>query len=394
MFDQLTSKPADKILALMAMLREDPREDKLDLGVGVYRDENGLTPIMAAVRDAERTLLETQETKSYLGMDGNADYNKSMSHLIFGDQADFSRIRACQAPGGSGALHILAILLSAAHAGATVWQPEPTWPNHAALLHVDGLAFKNYPYLDPANGTLVFDAMIDALGGAKAGDVVLLHGCCHNPSGVDLNLEQWHALADLFDHRGLVPFVDIAYQGFGDGIDEDAAGLRILAHRLPEMVVAASSSKNFAVYRDRVGSALILADSSGNADTAFSHLTAAARSTYSMPPDHGAAAVAMVLNDPGLRSNWKDELDGIRQRIEMLRGLLAQALRQRTQSDRFDYLTRCKGMFSKLNLQLDCIRRLRNDHGVYIIDDGRINVAALTEASIDKVALSVSAVLR
>lgn len=394
MFETLTPKPADKIIALMGIHRADPRPDKVDLGVGVYRDEAGATPIMAALREAESRLFDAQQTKSYLGMDGSAAYNEAMRGLIFGEAADVARIRACQSPGGSGALHILAHLLSAAKAGAHVWLPDVTWPNHQSLIDVGGLDFKTYPYLDPSTGALAFENMIGALSKADQGDIVLLHGCCHNPTGVDLSNEHWRELAKLFGRDGLVPLVDIAYQGFGHGIEEDAAGLRILADALPEMVVAASSSKNFAVYRDRVGSALVVADNPAAADIAFSHLTAAARTTYSMPPDHGAAAVAIVLDDPDLRSRWKGELDGMRDRIRTLRRMLADALRQQTQSDRFDYLRGCNGMFSRLGIDAEQIDRLREEHAVYIVGDSRINVAGLTETNVDKVARSIAAVLR
>lgn len=391
-----TLKPAapDKIIALIGMFRDDPRSEKLDLGVGVYKDAQGRTPIIAAVREAERRLHDTQETKSYLGMAGDPAFNVALGRLVFGEGADFSRIRGCQAPGGSGALRLVAELVRRARPGATIWLSDPTWPNHVPLLEAAGLATKAYPYFDAGTGEVTFDAMLAALRKAEPGDLVLLHGCCHNPTGADLETAQWQAVTDLVAERGLVPFVDLAYQGFGDGLAEDAAGLRLLASRVPEMLVAASCSKNFSVYRDRVGAAFILARSPAEADIAASQIASVARGIYSMPPDHGAAAVRIILEDPALRKEWQDELDAMRERMKRLREGLAEALRRHTNSDRFDFVTSHRGMFSRLGLSTEQVERLRTEHAVYMVGDSRINVAGLREDAFDRLAAAIAAVIR
>ncbi|TIL80833.1 MAG: aspartate/tyrosine/aromatic aminotransferase, partial [Mesorhizobium sp.] len=290
MFETLQPAPADKILALIGLYRADPRPGKVDLGVGVYKDRDGRTPVMRAVREAENRLLQGQDTKTYLGLAGDTAFDTAMAKLTFGDNADLSRIRTAQAPGGSGALRLVAELLQRTRAGATVWLSDPTWPNHMPVMRAAGLQIRDYPYFDAASGSVRFKDMVAALRTAERGDVVLLHGCCHNPTGANLDAAQWAEVADLVVERGPLPFVDIAYQGFGEGLDADAAGLRLLAARAPEMVVASSCSKNFAVYRDRVGAAMILAKDSAQADVAMSQMLSAARALYSMPPDHGAAA--------------------------------------------------------------------------------------------------------
>ncbi|TIT77219.1 MAG: aspartate/tyrosine/aromatic aminotransferase, partial [Mesorhizobium sp.] len=309
MFETLQPAPADKILALIGLYRADTRPGKVDLGVGVYKDRDGRTPVMRAVREAEKRLLASQDTKTYLGLAGDTGFNAAMIKLAFGEGADPSRIRAAQAPGGSGALRLVAELLQRTRPGATVWLSDPTWPNHLPVMRAAGLKVRDYPYFDAASGAVRFDDMLAALKTANSGDVVLLHGCCHNPTGANLDAAQWAEVADVLLDRGLLPFVDIAYQGFGEGLDADAAGLRLLAGKVPEMVVASSCSKNFAVYRDRVGAAMIVAKDGAQADVAMSQMLAAARALYSMPPDHGAAAVRMVLEDAALKKDWETELE-------------------------------------------------------------------------------------
>ncbi|TIR24202.1 MAG: aspartate/tyrosine/aromatic aminotransferase [Mesorhizobium sp.] len=393
MFETLQPAPADKILALIGLYRNDPRPGKVDLGVGVYKDIDGRTPVMRAVREAEKRLLASQDTKTYLGLAGDTGFNAAMINLAFGDKADHSRIRAAQAPGGSGALRLVAELLQRTRPGATVWLSDPTWPNHPPVMRAAGLEVRNYPYFDAASGAVRFDEMLATLRTANSGDVVLLHGCCHNPTGANLDAAQWAKVADVLLGRGLLPFVDIAYQGFGEGLDADAAGLRLLAERVPEMVVASSCSKNFAVYRDRVGAAMIMAKDGAQADVAMSQMLAAARALYSMPPDHGAAAVRMVLEDASLRKDWETELEEMRLRMLRLRVAFAEALRRQSNSDRFDFVASHRGMFSRLGLTEAQVERLRTDHAVYMVGDSRINVAGLPEDGMDDLAKAIVSVL-
>lgn len=393
MFETLQPAPADKILALIGLYRNDPRPGKVDLGVGVYKDIDGRTPVMRAVREAEKRLLASQDTKTYLGLAGDTGFNAAMIKLAFGDKADHSRIRAAQAPGGSGALRLVAELLQRTRAGATVWLSDPTWPNHPPVMRAAGLKVRDYPYFDAASGAVRFDEMLAALRTANSGDVVLLHGCCHNPTGANLDAAQWAKVADVLLERGLLPFVDIAYQGFGEGLDADAAGLRLLAGKVPEMVVASSCSKNFAVYRDRVGAAMIMAKDGAQADVAMSQMLAAARALYSMPPDHGAAAVRMVLEDAALRKDWETELEEMRLRMLRLRVGFADALRRQSNSDRFDFVASHRGMFSRLGLTEAQVERLRTEHAVYMVGDSRINVAGLPEDGMDDLAKAIVSVL-
>ncbi|TGP52661.1 aspartate/tyrosine/aromatic aminotransferase [bacterium M00.F.Ca.ET.230.01.1.1] len=393
MFETLQPAPADKILALIGLYRNDPRPGKVDLGVGVYKDIDGRTPVMRAVREAEKRLLASQDTKTYLGLAGDTGFNAAMIKLAFGDKADLSRIRAAQAPGGSGALRLVAELLQRSRPGATVWLSDPTWPNHPPVMRAAGLQVRDYPYFDAASGAVRFDEMLAALKIANSGDVVLLHGCCHNPTGANLDATQWVKVADVLLERGLLPFVDIAYQGFGEGLDADAAGLRLLAERVPEMVVASSCSKNFAVYRDRVGAAMIMAKDSAQADVAMSQMLAAARALYSMPPDHGAAAVRMVLEDANLRKDWETELEEMRLHMLRLRVAFAEALRRQSNSDRFDFVASHRGMFSRLGLTEAQVERLRTEHAVYMVGDSRINVAGLPEVGMDDLAKAIVSVL-
>ena len=393
MFEKLQPAPADKILALIGLYRADPRADKVDLGVGVYKDETGATPVMRAVREAEQRLYAEQNTKTYLGLAGDTQFNSAMARMVFGPTADMSRIRAAQAPGGSGALRLVAELLKRTRADATVWVSDPTWPNHIPMMRGAGLQVAEYPYFDAATGGVRFDDMLATLRQAPSGDVVLLHGCCHNPTGANLTAAQWEAIADLLVERQLMPFIDIAYQGFGEGLDADAEGLRIVAAKVPEMVVAASCSKNFAVYRDRVGAAMVLAKDGAQGDVAISNMLSAARAIYSMPPDHGAAAVRIVLEDDALRADWENELNAMRERMLRLRVELADALRLQSNSNRFDFLAQHRGMFSRLGLTPQQVERLRVEHGIYMVDDSRINVAGLPEGKMTELAKAIVSVL-
>lgn len=393
MFETLQPAAPDGILMLMSLYRDDPRTDKLDLGVGVYKDVDGKTPVMRAVREAERRLHKTQASKSYLGLAGDVVFNELMIGLVFGEKAERPRLRAAQTPGGTGALRLLADLIAASRPDTTVWVPDPTWPNHMPILRAAGLTARTYPYFDGATGGVHFDSMIEALKGAAPGDVVLLHGCCHNPTGADLSTTQWEAVAALLAERGLTPFVDIAYQGFGDGLEKDAAGLRILAAHVPELLAAASCSKNFSVYRDRAGAALLLGRNAAEADTAYGQLLGLARGIWSMPPDHAAACVRIVLEDDDLRADWKAELEAVRLRMLSLREGFAEALRRQSNSDRFDFIARQRGMFSRLGLTGEQVSRLRAEHGVYIVGDSRFNVAGLPGDRLDALATKVVSVL-
>lgn len=393
MYETLSAAAPDKIIALIGMFKEDPRSNKVDLGVGVYKDEHGRTTIFNAVREAEQKLFAEQTTKTYLGMAGDPAFNAEMIKLVLGKDADFSRTRGAQAPGGSGALRIISELLRRARPDATVWLSDPTWPNHVPLVESSGLKTAKYPYFDAATGGVRFDEMISALREAKAGDVILLHGCCHNPTGANLTLDQWKVVADLLVEKQLFPFVDLAYQGFGDGLDADAASVRLLAAKVPEMAIAASCSKNFSVYRDRVGCAILLAKDAAQADIAFSQISNVARTMYSMPPDHGAAAVRIALSDKSLRADWEAELDSVRARMIRLREGLAEALRKRTNSDRFDFVAKHRGMFSRLGLTVDQVKRLREEHAIYMVDDSRINIAGLPEDRLDDLAGAIVSVL-
>lgn len=393
MYETLSAAAPDKIIALIGMFREDPRPNKVDLGVGVYKDEQGRTTIFDAVRKAEQKLYDEQTTKAYLGMAGDPGFNAEIIKLVLGNQADMTRTRAAQAPGGSGALRIIAELLRWARPEAKVWLSDPTWPNHVPLIESSGLKTVSYPYFDAATGGVRFDEMIAALGKAAAGDIVVLHGCCHNPTGANLTLDQWKVVADLLAEKQLFPFVDLAYQGFGDGLDEDAAGVRLLSSKVKEMAIAASCSKNFSVYRERVGCAILIARDAAQADIAFSQICSVARTMYSMPPDHGAAAVRIALTDQSLRADWEAELNSVRARMIRLREGLADALRRRTNSDRFDFVAKHRGMFSRLGLTFDQVKRLREEHAIYMVDDSRINVAGLPEERLDDVASAIVSVL-
>lgn len=389
MFEALPKAAPDKILALIEMYRADPRSDKLDLGVGVYKNETGQTPIMRSVQAAQERLLSEQKTKTYVGLDGDRAFNHTITQIALGDDYDTDRVRVMQTPGGSGALRVLSDLLSSARPHATVWVSDPTWANHAPILTAARLNIKTYPYFDAASGAVRFDAMMECLKDIPEGDIVLLHGCCHNPTGANLDLDQWIELSDVFVSRNLFPFIDLAYQGFGEGLEADALGLRHFAATVPEMVVALSCSKNFAVYCDRVGAAIILSRNAQQADMAANLLKSIARQNYSMPPNHGAAAVRIVLEDDALKADWQEELEAMRTRMLSLRTGLAEALRRHSNTDRFDFLATHRGMFSRLCLSPDHVEWLRVEHGVYIVGDSRINVAGLPDNGLDQLASKI-----
>lgn len=393
MFETLTAAPPDKILNLSVLFKADPRPEKMDLGVGVYKDASGATVIMKAVREAEKRLYDSQTTKTYVGMGGDEGFNKAMLKMVFGKSADLSRMFACQTAGGSGALRTIAELLKKSRPETTVWLSDPTWANHAPILKAAGLPSAVYPYFDPASGTVKFEAMLEGLKAAKSGDVILLHGCCHNPTGANLTMAQWDKVADLLVERNLFPFVDLAYQGFGDGLEEDCAPVRLLASKVPEMAIATSCSKNFSVYRDRVGATILVGKDAESVKIAGSQALMVTRTMYSMPPDHAAAAVRIIMEDDGLRANWKEELEQMRLRMLNLRKGFADALRRQSNSDRFDFIAEHRGMFSRLGLTEAQVDRLREEYGIYMVGDSRFNVAGLKEDRLEELAKAVVSVL-
>jgi len=389
MFDSLQGSKPDAILALMQQYRADNRSDKIDLGVGVYKDAEGRTPVMRAVQIAERKVMDTQVTKTYVSPTGDQAFCQGMRDLILGAGHDATRVRALQTPGGSGALRVLSDLLHAAAPDAATWLPDPTWPNHIPMLTQAGHRLKNYCYYDASTNQLDFNAMMSDLATAQSGDVVVLHGCCHNPTGADLEPEHWQAIGELCVNNNLLPFVDLAYLGFANGLEEDATGVRSLFAIVPEMVIAASCSKNLALYRERTGAALLIGRTADAVDRAFSRATSLVRANYSMPPDHGAAVAREIFQDPELNATWKTELESMRTRMQRLRQDFAAALRKRSNSDQFDYIAQQKGMFSRLPLTPGQIDTLRNVHGIYLVGDGRLNIAGLPEDSLDHLASTI-----
>ena len=383
MFETLSSTRGDSLLALINAYRSDSRPLKVDVGVGVYRDETGQTPVMRAVKKAEAQLLSSQKTKAYVGLIGNVAFNSAMNLLVLGDQVGFNEhLRTVQTPGGTAALRALLDLVCRARASTKVWVSDPTWINHPPLVVAARLEVCTYPYYDHVKKVVRFEEMVASLSRAARGDVVLFHGCCHNPTGTDLSEAQWLVLTDLALSRGFIPLIDLAYQGFGHGIDEDAFAIRHMASRLPELMVAVSCSKTFAVYRERVGCAMIFSKSPRQLNVIIEQLLGILRANYSMPPDHGASVVAAVLNDSELRASWSEELLDMRARLQKVRRLLATEFRKQTGSGAFDFLEEQVGMFSLLGLQPSEVVRLREEHAIYMAADSRINIAGLASSQV------------
>lgn len=382
---------SDSLLQLIALCNADPRPEKIDVGVGVFRDGIGRTPILQVIKDAERILLETQETKSYLGSAGDKRFAELIRPILLGEHADDDRIAGAQTPGGCGALRLGFELIATVNPNARVLVGTPTWPNHPPIIRSVGLQIVEYPYYDRDGCQIRFEAMVDALNDARAGDVVLLHGCCHNPTGANLSLEEWKALTEDFAARGVIPFIDLAYQGFGDGLDADVAGLRHMVAALPESFVGSSCSKNFGLYRDRVGAAFVVAKDAAAARIAEGNLGNLNRLNFSFPPDHGAKVVSIILSDPALRADWQAELEEMRLNMLDLRRQLAEALRRATNSDRFDYIAEHRGMFTQLGGTAEKVEALRKDHGIYMVGTGRINIAGLPR-DMDALAKAIAAV--
>lgn len=393
MFQSLQPLPADAILGLIAEHREDPRSQKIDLGVGVYRNAAGETPVLDAVKQAEQRVLDAQVTKAYLGTAGDPGFNTAMQALTFGASDTAERVRTLQAPGGSGSLRVAASLILRARPDATLWVGDPTWANHVPLLGGAGLTLKTHPYYDTERHVIRLDAMLDALRSVPKGDMVLLHACCHNPSGLDPTDEQWREIAQVLVERDLVPFIDMAYQGFARDLDEDAFVIRHLAAQVPEMIVCSSCSKNFGLYRDRVGTLSIMAENATVADTVFSQVNNVVRTIYSMPPDHGAAVVRTILEDDTLRATWTAELAEMRERLTKMRRLLHDALRDKAPDHDFSHLARATGMFCFLGVTSAEVERLKREFGIYMVDSSRINVAGITPENVEYLADSIAAVL-
>ncbi|MEJ6396896.1 amino acid aminotransferase [Yoonia sp. 208BN28-4] len=389
MLENLTAQPADKILALMAAYRADPRDTKVDLGVGVYKDASGNTPVMRAVKEAERRIVADQSTKAYTGLAGDPAFGDAMIDLLLGDTIARDRIAAVATPGGTGAIRQALELIKMAAPDATVWLSDPTWPNHPSIIKYLGMASKTYRYFDTDTRNVDFDAMMADLGGVAAGDVVLLHGCCHNPTGANLTLEQWDKVIALLQAKSATPFIDIAYQGFGDGLDADAAATRKVVAAFDECLVAASCSKNFGIYRERTGILMAVSKTADMQPLTQQTLQFLNRQNYSFPPDHGARVVTTILTDPDLRADWEAELEETRNGMLALRKQLADELRRLSNSDRFDFLADHRGMFSQLGTTPEMVEKLRADHGIYMVGDSRMNIAGLNEKTVPILAKAI-----
>ena len=397
MFDALQALPPDPILALTPAYRADPNPDKIDLGAGVYKDEQGNTPVMRAVKKAERILLAEQDSKVYVGPGGAAGFNDAIASLAFGGklkQTLGERRVTLQTPGGCGGLRLAAEFIAQANPEASVWVSDPTWPNHMPLLGAAGLKIAKYPYYDLHSHSVRFDAMVECLSQAAANDVVLLHGCCHNPCGADLDRGQWRQLGDLALEKGFTVMIDMAYQGLGDGLEEDVYGVRLLAEALPELLLVSSCSKNFGLYRERTGALSVICRTGAVAKAAASRLAATARANYSMPPDHGAAIVQTIMEDAELRADWERELAEVRDRINDLRAALVHELRAAGLQRDFSFIEREKGMFSFLGVTPEQAEALVSQYSIYLVKSGRINIAGVNQANIGYLARSLARLLR
>ena len=394
MLSNLTAQPQDKILALVGAYRADPRQDKIDLGVGVYKDSTGATPIMRAVKSAEELLWQIQKTKSYVGLAGDPAFSAAMFELILDGAVAADRLSAVATPGGTGAVRQALELIKIASPAAKVWLSNPTWPNHPSIVNYLGMPLAEYRYFDTETGSVDFEGMLADIKAIPAGDIVLLHGCCHNPTGANLTSEQEDQIITTLAESGAVPFVDIAYQGFGDGLKKDARFTRKIASQLPECLIAASCSKNFGIYRERTGILMAVSASASLQAITQGNMAFLNRQNFSFPPDHGARLVTMILEDQTLRVLWSTELEQTRINMLNLRQQLADELRQRTNSDRFDFLATHRGMFSRLGVSVDTVEILRSDFGIYMVGDSRINIAGLNSHTVPILAHAVSQTIK
>lgn len=396
MFENITAAPADPILGLADLFRADDRAGKINLGIGVYKDETGKTPVLTSVKKAEQYLLENETTKNYLGIDGISEFGRYTQELLFGKASTIvtnKRARTAQTPGGTGALRIAADFLARTTDVKRVWISNPGWPNHKNVFNSAGLEVREYAYYDAANHALDFDALVASLSDALPGDVVLFHGCCHNPSGIDPTLEQWQILAELSVEKGWLPLFDIAYQGFARGLEEDAEGLRAFADLHQELIVASSCSKNFGLYNERVGACTLVAANSETVDRAFSQMKSAIRANYSNPPAHGAAIVTTILSNDALRTIWEQELTDMRQRIHRMRQLFMYTLQEKGARGDFSFIIKQNGMFSFSGLTKEQVLRLRKEFAVYAVASGRVNVAGMTPDNMAPLCEAIVAVL-
>lgn len=389
MFENLQNRPADGILALMQMYRDDPRQTKIDLGVGVYKDATGLTPIMGAIKLAEKQLWEQQDTKVYTGLAGDPAFSDAMIDLVLVESVARDSVASVATPGGTGAVRQAFELIQLARPDARVFVSDPTWPNHISILNYLGIEIVRYRYFDEESRGVDFDGMIEDIQTAKPGDVILLHGCCHNPTGANLNMTEWRAVVDVLNDTGAVPMIDIAYQGFGDGLQEDAAATRLVASSVPECLIAASCSKNFGIYRERTGLLMALSQNTEARKLHQDTLAFLNRQNFSFPPDHGARLVTMILNDDALRANWMAELEEVRNSMLGLRSQLASELQRLSGSDRFGFIAQHRGMFSRLGTTPDKVEQMREKNGIYMVSDSRMNIAGLNAQTVPILAKAI-----
>jgi aspartate aminotransferase len=395
-FENLPALAPDPILGLSTAFKKDTNPAKIDLGVGVYKDEKGNTPILKAVVEAQKQLTETETSKVYITPQGVQGYIDGMLKLMLGAASSVlleNRVAAVQAPGGCGALRILAELLKRCNPSTKVWVSDPTWANHIPLIGDAGLELATYPYFDKETASIKFDEMMSCLANVKKGDVVLLHGCCHNPTGADLTNEQWEQVAALANKVGFLPFIDLAYQGFGEGLEEDTYGLRFMAKSVPEMIIAASCSKNFGLYRERVGVAALITQNSVNRDIVQSQIQSVARGIYSMPPSYGGALVDIILANKSLSNMWRGEVTEMRERMIQLRKLLVDNLVAQSASKDFSFINQQKGMFSFLCIEPEQVQKLRNESSIYFVDSSRVNIAGINTKNVEVLAAAIAGVL-
>ncbi|MDP2562331.1 amino acid aminotransferase [Psychrobium sp. 1_MG-2023] len=396
MLEHLSALPADPILGLLKAYGQDTNPNKVDLGVGVFKDDAGHTPILACVKTAEQFRIDNETSKIYIGPTGEPEFNRLISELVFGEHDVISqnRSRTLSTPGGTGALRVAGEFIKACKPNATIWLSNPTWANHEGLFSAAGLNIASYPYYDYENKCLDFDGMLSALSNVPAGDIVLLHACCHNPSGMDLTKEQWQQVTALAKEKGFTPLIDMAYQGFGQGLEEDAYGPRLMAKELDEVLLCTSCSKNFGLYRERIGGFTLVAKNSNVADIAYSVALSVVRSIYSMPPAHGAAIVSTILNSDELTGQWHQELAQMRDRIATNRQLLVEHLKLQGVERDFSFITRQSGMFSFLGITPEQVATLINDYSIYMVDSSRISIAGISKTNVEYLAQSIAKVIK
>ena len=388
-FKNLQQQPPDKILALMTAFKEDPRDQKLDLGVGVYKDPTGITPIMRSIKLAEKKWWEIESSKSYVGLAGDPAFSDAIISLVLGNSIPRNLIASAATPGGTGAVRQGFELFKVANPGVRVFVSDPTWPNHISILQYLNIPFETYRYFDNETRGVDFDSMVSDLSRAKAGDVILLHGCCHNPTGANLDKQQWKIIVDLLNKNGATPMIDLAYQGFGDGLEEDVYATRLIAESVPETVIASSCSKNFGIYRERAGLLMLVSQDSSKRNINQSMLAYLNRQNYSFPPDHGSRLVSIVLNDKDLRSDWMSELEDIRNSLLNLRVQLSNELQKISGSDRFSFIASHRGMFSRLGATPSQVEKMRTEFGIYMVSDSRFNVAGLNSETVPALAKAI-----